>query len=82
MTTVTETADTIAARLDAMPLGEIQARHAELIRKGNGNPKDLGDGELEELVQIFATLRRRSSGPPSAKAAKSKGPEGALEDLL
>lgn len=68
--------------VDQRSQSDLLARHAELIRKGNGNPKDLSDTDLEELVAIFATLRRRSSGPPSAKKKSSSAPAGALEDLL
>ena len=75
-------ADTIAKRLDTLSLGEVQARHAELIAKGKGSAQNLGDTDLEELVQIFAVLRRRSSGPPTAKKTKSSGPEKPLDELL
>lgn len=71
------------AALAERPLHELHARHAELIAKGNGNPKDLSDTDLEELVGIFAALRRRSSGPPSAKKKTASSTEGKpLDELL
>lgn len=79
---MTESINGNAVPVDQRSLSDIHLRHAELIAKGNGNPKNLANGELEELVEIFAVLRRRSSGPPSAKAKKPLAPAGALEDLL
>ena len=58
--------------LDKLSQSDLLARRAELIAKGNGGAKDLDDGDLEELVSIFALLRRRSSGPPALKVSKSK----------
>lgn len=69
--------------LEEWSQGELLARHAELIRKGNGTAQGLDDPDLEQLVAIFAVMRRRSSGPPSAKKTTgTRKPEGALEDML
>lgn len=68
--------------LDALSQSDLLARRAALIAKGNGKPQDLADKDLEELVQIIALLRRRSSGPPAAKSAKAKGPVQPLASLL
>lgn len=70
--------------LDTLDQSQLLQRRADLITKGNGNPADLGDTELEELVSIFSLLRRRSSGPPALKPAKAAkvSTKPSLDDLL
>lgn len=58
--------------LEALPPGDLLNRRQALIDKGRGSPANLGDSDLEELVTIYALLRRRSSGPPALKIKKEK----------
>lgn len=69
-------------KLEERPQHELLQRMNELKAKGNGSPTNLNDADLEELVCIFAQLRRRSSGPPKSSSKKSAAAAGALEDLL
>jgi hypothetical protein len=69
------------AKLGAMSPQELESRRRDIVASAQGDPEKLSDEALEELCFITTTLRKRSAGPPKAKAApKIKATiEGLLE---
>lgn len=73
------------ADLENLSYAELLEVRAQLVAKGNGSPSSLSDGDLDLLVNCFALLRRRQSGPPGEKkprASKSSTPKASMSDLL
>lgn len=69
--------------LEEKSYAELLELRAELVAKGNGHATDLNDDDLSTLVQIFALLRRRQSGPPGTKKkASAKADPAAMDNLL
>lgn len=66
--------------LEALSIPELHQRYAAL--KGSGPAGELGDDVLRELVCIARVLRKRSSGPPKAKAEKATKAGPPTLDLL
>ena len=70
------------ASLEALSYAELLARRADIVSRAQNRPSNLADNELEELVQIVALLRRRQSGPPAARPARTPKTPDALESLI
>jgi len=72
------------AELEGLSYAELLEVRATLVAKGNGRATDLSDTDLDLLVNCFALLRRRQSGPPGEKkkSTKSAAPKKSLDDLL
>lgn len=70
----------VLAELEGLSQAELMLKRAELVAKPKaGIP--LTTPELELLVQIYGQLRRRSSGPPSAKKGKAGPKNETLSDI-
>ena len=71
------------AALEGLSYAELLEVRATLVAKGNGKPSDLSDTDLDLLVNCFALLRRRQSGPPGEKKKPAtKAPAKSLDSLL
>jgi len=62
----------------------LELRYQELKAQCSGDPQKMDDDEkLREMVVILNNLRKKSAGPPKAKApAAARAGTPALEDLL
>lgn len=71
-----------AEELEGKSYAELLEIREALVKKGNGKASDLGDTDLTLLVNCFALLRRRQSGPPGAKKSSTKAEPKSLDSLL
>lgn len=74
------------AHLEKLDLVQLNARRTEIMAKGDPATGDgYSDEDLAEIVQISATLARRTSGPPKEPKAprekKTKTPV-TVDDLI
>lgn len=66
---------------EKLPPIDLEAKRAAIVKRANGRHDNLSIEELHELAAITTVLRRRTSGPPKAKGAKTKPPKPTILDL-
>lgn len=68
-------ARTLFPELEALDHTRLRVRYEELLTANIGlSNEDIPDERLREMVVILGMLRRKSAGPPKARAPKAAPP--------